>query len=69
VGDDSDPHGVDPALRDRVMEQIQIVTDALEAAVANSTDGNLNQLHEAVDKLMRALGRVLIEVARQRNAR
>jgi hypothetical protein len=69
VGDDSDPHGVDPALRDRVMEQIQIVTDALEAAVANPTDGNLNQLHEAVDKLMRALGRVLIEVARQRNAR
>lgn len=69
MGDDSDPHGVDPALRDRVMEQIPIVTDALEAAVANPTDENLNELHEAIDKLMRALSRVLIEVARQRNAR
>jgi hypothetical protein len=69
VGDDSDPHGIDPALRDRVMEQIPIVTHALEAAVANPTDGNLNEVHEAIDKLMRALSRVLIEVARQRNAR
>ena len=69
MGDDSDPHGVDPALRDRVMEQIPAVTDALEAAVANPTDRNLDELHEAIDKLMRALSRVLIEVARQRKAR
>ena len=69
MGDDSDPHGVDPALRERVMEQIPIVTNALEAAIASATHENLNELHEAVDKLMRALSRVLIEVARQRNAR
>jgi hypothetical protein len=68
VGDESDPHGVDPALRDRVTEQIPIVTDALEAAVANPTDDNLDQLREATDKLMRALSRVLIEVERQRSA-
>jgi hypothetical protein len=68
VGDDRDPHGVDPALRDRVMEQIPIVTKALEAAVANPTDDNLNELRKATDKLMRALSRVLIEVERQRNA-
>jgi hypothetical protein len=66
VGDDSDPHGVDPALRDRVMGQIPIVTDALEAAVANPTDDNLNELREATDMLMRALARVLIVVERQR---
>jgi hypothetical protein len=69
VGDESDPQGVDPALRERVMEQIPIVTDALEAAVADPTDANLNELQEAIDKLMRALSRVLIEVARQRKAR
>ena len=68
MGDDSDPHGVDPALRDRVMEQIPIVTDALEAAVATPTKDNLDELREATDKLMRALARVLIEVERQRNA-
>ncbi len=68
MGDDNDPHGVDPALRDRVMEQIPIVTDAIEAAIANPTDDNLDELREATEKLMRALARVLIEVERQRNA-
>jgi hypothetical protein len=67
LGDDRDPDGVDPALRDRVMEQIPIVTDALEAAVAHPTDDKLDELREATDKLMRALSRVLIEVGRQRN--
>jgi hypothetical protein len=68
VGDNGDRHGVDPALRDRVIKQIPIVTEALEAAVANPTDDNLDRLREATDKLMRALSRVLIEVERQRNA-
>jgi hypothetical protein len=68
VAQDDDPHGVDPALRDRVIEQIPIVTDALEAAVANPTDDNLDKLREATDKSVRALSRVLIEVERQRNA-
>jgi hypothetical protein len=44
------------------------VTDAVEAAVANPTDDNLDKLREATDKLVRALSRVLIEVERQRNA-
>jgi hypothetical protein len=68
VGRESDPHGVDPALRDRVLGQIPIVTEALEAAIANPTDDNLDRLREATDKLMRALSRVLIEVERQRSA-
>jgi hypothetical protein len=44
------------------------VTDALEAAVADPTDDNLDELGDATDKLMRALSRVLIEVARKRRA-
>jgi hypothetical protein len=60
--------GIDPALRDRVMEQIPIVTDALDAAISNPSDDALDDLREAVDNLMRALGRVLIELERQRSA-
>jgi hypothetical protein len=62
------PTGVDQALRDRVAEQIAIVQDALDAAVANPTDSALNELSEATDKLMRALARVLLEVERQRSS-
>jgi hypothetical protein len=70
VSDNTDgaPTGVDQALRDRVMEQIAIVQDALDAAVANPTDSALNELSEATDKLMRALARVLLEVERQRSS-
>jgi hypothetical protein len=60
--------GVDQALRDRVTEQIAIVQDALDAAVANPTDSALDELSEATDKLMRALARVLLEVERQRSS-
>ncbi len=67
-GSSNGPHGIDPTVRDRVMEQIPVVTDALDAAIANPTDDNLDDLREATDKLMRALGRVLLEVERQRSA-
>ncbi len=64
TGDD-DRRGIDPNLRERVIEQIGIVTDALDAVKANPTDEALEQLRDAADKLMRALGRVLIETTRQ----
>jgi hypothetical protein len=60
--------GVDPSVRDRVVDQIPIMVDALEAAVANPTSGNLQRLRDEIDKLMRALGRVLIELRRARSA-
>jgi hypothetical protein len=60
--------GVDQALRDRVIEQIAIVEDALDAAVADPSDSALNKLSEATDKLMRALARVLLEIERQRSS-
>jgi len=62
----SDDDGIDPSLRERVMEQIGTFTDALEAASANPTDEALDELHKAADDLMRAVGRVLIEIAHQR---
>jgi hypothetical protein len=65
---DGTPTGVDQALRDRVMEQIAIVQDALDDAVANPTDSVLNELSEATDKLMRSLARVLLEIERQRSS-
>jgi hypothetical protein len=58
---------IDPALRQRVLDGMSIVSDALDAAVANPSDSNLDELHEATDKLMRALGRVLIEIGLQRS--
>ena len=64
---DHDRGGFDPSIRERVIEQIGIVTEALDAAMANPTDEVLDELHDAADKLMRALGRVLIETARQRD--
>jgi hypothetical protein len=66
-GKNSDPLWGDPALRKRVTEQMPIMTDALDAAIASPTDHNLEKLHEETDKLMRALGRVLIEIGRLRN--
>jgi hypothetical protein len=60
--------GVDPSVRDRVVEQIPIMVDALDAAVANPTSENLQRLRDETDKLMRALGRVLIELRRVRGA-
>jgi hypothetical protein len=68
VGNVSDPSGIDPTLRDRVTENIRAVTDALEAAVANPDDDTLDELRKATSELMRALGRVLIEIERQRTA-
>jgi hypothetical protein len=60
--------GVDPTVRDQVVRQIPIMVDALEAAVANPTAENLQRLRDETDKLMRALGRVLIELRRVRSA-
>ncbi len=60
---------LDPTLRNRVVEQIPIMVDALEAAIANPTSDNLQRLRDETDKLMRALGRVLIELGRARSAR
>jgi hypothetical protein len=62
----NDRPGIDPTLRERVVDGMTVVSDALEAAVADPSDENLDELQESTDKLMRALGRILIEIAAQR---
>jgi hypothetical protein len=64
---DDHVRGIDPALRQRVTDGMSIVSDALDAAVSNPGDSNLDELYESTDKLMRALGRVLIEIELQRS--
>lgn len=58
------PGGLDPSLHDRLMDQIERFTDALDAAMANPTPEALDHLRKAADQLMRAAGRVLIDVER-----
>jgi hypothetical protein len=64
--DDDFQGGIDPSLRERVIDAIGRATDALEAASANPSDDTLDELHQAADNLMRALGRVILEIERQR---
>jgi hypothetical protein len=61
-----DSGGIDPSLRERVIEEIGRTTDALDAASANPSDETLDELQQAADRLMRALGRVILEIERQR---
>lgn len=60
---------IDQGLHDRVVEEIRNLTEALDAEAANPGDEALDELRAAVDRLMRALGRVLIEIERRRGAR
>ena len=58
--------GLTPAIRKRVMAQIPIFSEALEAVSTKPTPKALDDLQEAADSLMRAVGRVLIETERLR---
>ncbi len=64
-GDDDRP-GVDPALRQRILDEFVRLKGALDAAAANPTDQALDGLREAADSMMRALARILLEAERQR---
>lgn len=58
--------GLDSSVSDRVAKEIEHFTRALEAARANPTPRALDELEQAADRLMRATGRVLIELGRLR---
>jgi len=58
--------GLDRRVSDRVSEEIEIFSEALEKALANPTLKTLDKLEEAADQLMRATGRVMIELGRLR---
>ncbi len=53
---------VDPAIVDRVKQQIGPLEDALDAVAANPTPQAQEDLRQAVDQIMRALAGVLIEL-------
>ena len=53
------------SLRERVAEEIGRFNEALSAAENHETPQNLEDLAEAANRLMRAVGRVLIEVKHQ----
>jgi len=58
-------NGIDEALRERVAEEIERFNEAVAAAEKDETPENLEALAEAADRLMRAVGRILIEAKRQ----
>jgi len=58
--------GIDEALRERVVRDMAIFNDAMDAATDDSTSEILGELEQAADRLMRAVGRVLLEAKRLR---
>lgn len=56
---------LDASLRDRVNHAMADLKRSLDAAVAQPTSENLDQLREATDRVMRASARVLIELGRR----
>lgn len=57
--------GIDPSLRERVTKEINVTKDALDSVASAPSDHTLETLRNAVDHLMRALARVLIEIDKQ----
>lgn len=56
---------IDDALRDRVAAEAASFDHAFTAALRNETPRNLEELANAADRLMRAVGRVLIEIRKE----
>lgn len=56
-----------PTLRDRIATEMMLFTQALDAAITDPSQEVLDRLRDAADELMRATGRVLIEIARLRD--
>lgn len=57
--------GMNDSLRSRVAEAIERFNEALSEAEKDETLYNLEQLAGAADRLMRAVGRILIETKGQ----
>jgi len=57
--------GMNESLRNRVADAVERFNEAFSAAEEDEAPHNLENLAEAADQLMRAVGRVLIEVEGQ----
>jgi exopolyphosphatase/pppGpp-phosphohydrolase len=53
---------LDPAIRDRVLEALKTLTDALDQSAANRSYAATDNLREAADGAMRAVARVTLEL-------
>lgn len=58
--------GLDSSISDRVTDAIHTFKEALAEAKGNPSSETYGKLEEAADRLMRATGRVLIELGRLR---
>ena len=56
---------IDDALRKRVAAEAASFDCAFMAVLGNETGRNLEELADAADRLMRAVGRVLIEIRKE----
>ena len=54
--------GLDPAIRNRVLEALKTLTDALDRSAANHSYPATDNLREAADGAMRAIARVTLEL-------
>ena len=61
----ADGGSVDPAVRDRVSEQIRAFEEALDEAGPNPSADAQDKLRKAADRLMRALAAVMLELGKQ----
>jgi hypothetical protein len=58
-----------PAVHDRVKRRMTDFAEALDSAMTNPTPEALDRLRDAADQLMRATGRVIIEIEQLRGRR
>jgi hypothetical protein len=63
----TDGAGIDPDLRERVLEQIDAFEEALDKVDNGPSADAQNRLREAADELMRAVAAVILELGRQPN--
>ena len=59
--------GIGEALRERLVQDMAIFNAALDKAMNESTSEVLDDLEQAADRLMRAVGRALLEAKRLRD--
>ena len=61
----TDGAGIDPAVRERVVERIDAFKEVLDEAADDPSADAQERLREAADELMRAVAAVMLELGRQ----
>ena len=61
----TDGAGIDPAVRERVVERIDAFKEVLDEAADDPSADAQERLREAADELMRAVAAVMLELGKQ----